>query len=203
MNNSNESNRAAKASAKQLFALYLASGRTIDFRQMNLSAKKASELLAKYNELNGFSKKSKVEKKNLDELLKNHFDANFDKIIEMVRSVLRLENVITDGTRNYYNVGFCGICHIYCKSRAKKVVSEFEEFEKVFHRMINYRDGYLTNKVRRELPTEKLNEMRRLGCSFEAVWSQDYNINSTIYRIATDFVAKNITDKVQMKAWVD
>ena len=140
MNNSNESNRAAKASAKQLFALYLASGRTIDFRQMNLSAKKASELLAKYNESNGFSKKQKAKKENLDELLKNHFDANFDKIIEMVRSVLRLESVVTDGTKKFYNVGFCGICHIYCKSRAKKVVSEFEEFEKVFYQMIHYRE---------------------------------------------------------------
>lgn len=187
----NTTNVNEMATSRQLFALWLAGGKAHDYRNDNLTKEQASELLDQFNKKSGYksakkmSEKNEQAKKGLAEELEDYLVAHFDEFFESVTKSMKMKSVVEvesrGETHRYAFIGCgCSISWFTYRKNNKKAEELAETARKLMRGKI---ERMFVNKFTKEEQAY----YRSIGCPLEAIYSQDYGINSKLYSLVVRF----------------
>jgi len=180
------------ATSRQLFALWLAGGKAHDYRNDNLTKEQASNLLDQFNKKSGYlksakkvSEKNEQAKKGLAEELEDYLVAHFDEFFESVTKSMKMKSVVEvesrGETHRYAFIGCgCSISWFTYRKNNKKA----DELAEAAHKLMR---GKIERMFVNKFTKEEQAYYRSIGCPLEAIYSQDYGINSKLYSLVVRF----------------
>lgn len=202
-------NQNKPATKKQRYALWLASEKKTDYREMPLTMLQASELLASLNKsretaLNGTSRSVKVirtKQQSLESEFKDYMVKNMDIVAKETEKTLGIESVVMNDTsmvkddgKRYRFFGFgCAFVWIEFDKRSKKA-KQIDEMGRKLHLSDTFTKAYLSH-----FPKKMIDYYQSIGSPLLALYSQDISIQQAYYAN----VLKFMQSKGVKKAWVN
>ena len=178
------------ATNRQLFALWLASGKSHDYRNDNLTKVQASNMLEEFNKKSGYSKESaktktepepKALEKELEDYLVLHFEEFFDECVKSMKKKSIVEMESGGKTQRYAFIGCgCSISYFTYRKNNKKA----ESLARDAHKLMN---GKIEQMFLNKFTRNERQYYTAIGCPLEAIYSQDYNINNKLYSLVVRF----------------
>lgn len=180
-------NSVRSASSRQLWALYCITKR--DYRNDNLSYEEASALIKKLGKKDYVKKPNKKSNKNsMEEQFIEFYKANImPEVVASLKEALDIKTIIVEDTsvvRGHgnngeplaYNMrGFgCSFSYLDYDKRSKKA----KELDEVF-RSVRFKK--CRDLVVAQFPKSLVNQLEKEGTPIEALYCQDFDVNSTLF----------------------
>ena len=170
------------ATPRQRWALYCITKK--DYRNVELSKEEAAHLIKELGDPNYKKKPSKSLSEELLDYLKEHFDEMFAGAIKSlsVKSILEDDDhVPTDKKKRYAFVGFgCAITYFKYRKNNKRA----EEINKA---QLKFRCGEIEKMFLSKFTAKERNYYKNIGCTLEAIWTQDQNMQLSYYHTVREF----------------
>ena len=199
-------NRTKSATSKQLFALYLASGKTHDYRNDNLTREQASQMLSSMNESKVISVKSSRSEDKLEKEFLSYMSEKMEGIISIAKSAVKIKSIVEDDPtifakkkdrKQYAFFGFgCGITIIDFDKRSK-IGKEIKELSSkhVNTTFLKQFLGGFSAKERKYFDS--------LGSPLSALYCQDIRISGAYEQAVSSFMIYKGVKNVRLRTFYD
>ena len=170
------------ATPRQRWALYCITKK--DYRNEILSKEEADILIKEL----GNSDYKKKSKKTLSEELLDYLKENIDYLYNDCLNEIGYKSIIEDDEhvpedkrKRFAFVGCgCGITWLKYRKNNKKA-------EEIVEAACKFRENEVLEMLLKKLPKKIYNNLKNIGCSFEAIWSQQKNLQTTYYSFVCKF----------------
>ena len=185
------------ATPRQRWALYCITKK--DYRNEVLSKEEAAKLIQELGDPN-YKKKSA---KDLRHQLWEYLQANFEEYIWnhcceslKIQSVIMEDKPESEKPKKYAFIGMgCGITYFTYRKNSKRAKAIVDAAENLFNNELE--EMFLSKFTKQER-----DYYSNIGCSLEAIWGQDQNIQSARYYLVTKFAEENGV-KLDYKSYLD
>jgi len=167
------------ATPRQRWALYCITKK--DYRNEILSKEEAAKLIQELGTPN-YKKALKIAKsKTIGDELLDYLTEHIDELYQACLTEIGYKSVIEDDThipedkrKRFAFVG-CGCGITWLKYRKSK---KAEEIDEAAHK---FRNNEVLNMLIKKLPKKDYKYLEKIGCPFEAIWSQMQNLQTKYY----------------------
>lgn len=188
------------ATPRQLWALYCITKK--DYRNQELSYEEASKLIKEFGDKN-YVKKTKQNTVSLEEEFIEYFKEHaLNEVVEALNKCLGITSEVVEDTKfmkgtgengtpkryKFYGFG-CSISYLKYDKRSKLAKQIEEMFNKVHFRKCE-------ELVLEHFSKELRDKLEEEGSPIEALYCQDYNVNSTLFYWVVEFAKSKGVKKI-------
>lgn len=170
------------ATPRQRWALYCITKK--DYRNEVLSKEEAARLIKELGNPDYKKKSKKTLSEELLDYLKENIDYIYNACLDEIgyKSIIEDdEHVPEDKRKRFAFVGCgCGITWLKYRKNNKKA-------EEIADAACKFRENEVLEMLLKKLPKKIYNNLKNIGCPFEAIWSQQKNLQTTYYSFICKF----------------